>query len=235
MPGGVRDVRELGSVLRRFCWFLLPPGTEVKKKKGSGQKQVYLVRLGPKTGTFYNQVKSAPYEPWHRSKAHCTCLWPDEAQVHPTLSTLLEFQLFFCRFLAYQRPSIVPPYASYLPYECRPLHSPHPTPRHASNTRICLHTSAEIHTYQVRHTGANLHHGHRRQCVSDSAASEIEVDSIYSILLVRCRSFVQPPRSRQIRVLLVCRGVGCGEWRVSPYVGIRVWSMRWNYGGSLID
>ena len=50
---------------------------------GSDQKQVYLVRLGPKTATLYNYVKSAPYEPCHWSKADCTCCWPDEAQAHP--------------------------------------------------------------------------------------------------------------------------------------------------------
>ena len=42
------------------------------------------------------------------------------------------------------------------PYECRragsPTTPPPPTPRHTSNERICLHTSAET---QIRHTDTN--------------------------------------------------------------------------------
>ena len=53
----------------------------------SGRKQVH------------SKIKSsAPYEPCHWSKARCTCFWPDKAQVHPSLSTLLDFQLFFVVF-----------------------------------------------------------------------------------------------------------------------------------------
>ena len=53
-----------------------------------------------------------------------------------------------CRFIANQRPSIVPPYVPHTNADGRgdPLHPSHPTPRHTSNTRTCLHTSAEIHT-----------------------------------------------------------------------------------------
>ena len=50
-----------------------------------------------------------------------------------------------CPFLTNQRPSIVPPCAR-MAWFGDPLHSSHPTPRHTSNTRICLHTSAQIHT-----------------------------------------------------------------------------------------
>ena len=45
-----------------------------------------------------NKVKNAPYELCHRSKVRCTCFRPDKAQVHPRLSTLLDFQLFFVVF-----------------------------------------------------------------------------------------------------------------------------------------
>ena len=127
-------------------------------------------------------------------------MWPDKAQVHPSSSSLLEFQLF--------RPSIGPPYAPHTNADVRgdPLHAPHPTSRHTSNTRICLHTSAEVHRHDIRipicTMGADS---------SASAASEIEVGSICP-----SRSFARPPRSTQIHVLLVWRGEGCGGWRGLP-------------------
>ena len=54
-----------------------------------------------------------------------------------------------------------------------PLHPSHPTPRHTSNTRICLHTSAEIHTYDTLMPICTMATGG-----SVSAASEIEEGSI---------------------------------------------------------
>ena len=55
-----------------------------------------------------------------------------------------------------------------------------------------------------------MHHGHRRQ---SSAASEIEVCLIYATT----QEIRAAAAKRQIRVLLVWRGVGCGGWRgVSP-------------------
>ena len=145
------------------------------------------------------------------------------------MPTLLDVQLFFCRFLAHQRPSIVPPYALHTNADVRgdPLHPPQSTPRHTSNTRICLHTSAEIHRYDIR-TDTNLHHGHRRQCVS----------------CIRSRGRLDLPyddggasRGRHRQTDTCVAGVAwCGMWRaeVPPYVGIRIGGIGWNFGGSLI-
>ena len=129
---------------------------------GSGQKQVYLVRLGPKRGTFENQVISAPCGPCHWSKAHCTRFGRIK-HTHPSLSTLLDFQLFFVVFCQSKRPSKFHPICS--PYECqrtgRPLHPSqphttpyiraHPTPRriYEQRTYLCLHASAEIEIRQL--------------------------------------------------------------------------------------
>ena len=88
--------------------------------------------------------------PCHWSKAYCTCFWPDAAQVHRILSTLLDFQLIFVVFLANQRSSIVPPYTP----QRMPTHGENPstlhTPHHVMGatqvSAYCLHTSAEIDT-----------------------------------------------------------------------------------------
>ena len=53
-----------------------------------GQKQVHTL----------NQVKNAPHESCHWSKTHCTCFCPIKPQAHLSLSTLLDFQLFFFVF-----------------------------------------------------------------------------------------------------------------------------------------
>ena len=108
-----------------------------------GQKQVHTL----------NQVKNAPHESCDWSRPHCTCFCLFKPQVHLSLSTLLDFQLFFCRFLANQRPSIVPPYAPHTNADVRgdPLHPPQPTPhyapRHTSNTRIhvCSYLCPRLH------------------------------------------------------------------------------------------
>ena len=190
---------------------------------------MYLVRLGPKTGASYNQAKSAPYEPCHWSKAHCTCFWPYKARVQSSLPTLLDFQLFFCRFFANQRPSIVPPYGPHTNADVRgDPHTPHPTPRHTRNTRIRLRTSTETR-YNIRIPICTLT---TDGCAS--AASEIEVGSIYPTL-----QELRAAAAKQATCLACC---WCGVvWDakiggISPYVGIRVLvgSIGWNYGGSLI-
>ena len=100
--------------------------------KGSGQKQVHVVLSGPKTGTFYNQFKNAPYEPCHWSKAHCTCFRSDKAEVHPSLYTLIDFQLFF--FSYFSQPEALHNSILCSPYQCRrtggpsPPSTPHTTP-----------------------------------------------------------------------------------------------------------
>ena len=136
----------LGLGFTRACWRSFGITSYLENEAGtllffkcSSQKQVYLVRLGPTTGTFYKQVKSTPYESCHWSKAHCTCYWPDKAQVHPSLSTLLDFQLFFAAFLGNQMPSIVPPYAPHTNADVRGDPSTLDTPHHAKRaTRFCL-------------------------------------------------------------------------------------------------
>ena len=77
-----------------------------------------------------------------------------------------------CPFLTNQRPSIVPPCAR-MAWFGDPLHSSHPTPRHTSNTRICLHASAEIHTYDTWMPICTM-----ATCGRASAVSGIDVGSI---------------------------------------------------------
>ena len=114
--------------------------TYMAKKKGQGPKTGIPVRLGPKTGTYQNQVKNATHEPCHWPKAHCTCFWPDKAQVHPSCLLCLTFNCFLSFFSQSKRPSVFPPYAPHTNADVRgdPLHPPHPTPRHTSYIRICL-------------------------------------------------------------------------------------------------
>ena len=126
--------------------------------------------MGPKTETFYTQVKSAPYETCHWSKAHCTCFWPDKAPVNPSLSTLLDFQLFlsFCSESEMLHSSTLCPL-----YECQrtgrppPPSTSHTTPNkyRTSKTRIPPPRYIDT-TYSGLLIHTNLHHGHRRQCGS---------------------------------------------------------------------
>ena len=64
---------------------------------------------------------------------------------------------------------------------------------------------------------------------SGSAASEFEVGSIYPTM----QEGLCAAAAKQADTC-VAGGV-CGMWRVeiSPYVGIRIGSIEWNYGGSL--
>ena len=95
-----------------------------------GQKQVHTL----------NQVKNAPHESCDWSRPHCTCFCLFKPQVHLSLSTLLGFQLFFVVFSqseALHSCTLCPP------YKCRRTGRPSPpfaprTPRHTSDTRICL-------------------------------------------------------------------------------------------------
>ena len=75
-----------------------PMQTHVQVKKGHWPTTGTPGPFGVQAGTFENQVKNAPHEPCHWSKAHCTWFWPDTAQVHPSLFTLLDLQLFFVVF-----------------------------------------------------------------------------------------------------------------------------------------
>ena len=51
-----------------------------EKKKVSRQKQVYLVPLVPKTGTFQNQVQITRPEPCDWLASHRTCFWLEKAR-----------------------------------------------------------------------------------------------------------------------------------------------------------
>ena len=100
--------------------------------------------------------------------------WPDKTQVHQSLSTLLDFQLFFCRFLANQRPSIVPPYAPRTNADVRET----PSTSHAIRAaHVSAYAPPPRHidtTYLVRISTCTMA---TDDCAS--AASEIEVGSIY--------------------------------------------------------
>ena len=112
-------------------------------------KDRYLVRFGPKTNTFYNQVKIAPCEPCHLSKAHCTCFGTDKAHVHPILSTLLDSQLFF--FVVFTQSEALHSSTLCPPYECgrsgRPPPPPttHTTP-YEQHTHLPTHLRRETDT-----------------------------------------------------------------------------------------
>ena len=106
-----------------------------------------------------------------------------------------------------------------------PHHPLHPTPRHTSNTRICLHTSAEIHPYDTRTAIFNM-----ATDGSASAASEIEVGFIYRTMQeFRAAAAKQADKC-------VAHVAWSDMWRVegvSPYVGIRIGGIGWSCGRSL--
>ena len=98
------------------------------------------------------------------------------------------------------------------PCECRRTGSPPPpstshTPHHTSNTCICLHTAAEIHRHEIRIQFAPW---------PQTAVRQLHPKSRNAPSILRCWRFARPPRSRQIRVLLVWRGVRCGGWEGLP-------------------
>ena len=148
-----------------------------EKIKGSGQKQVpvYLVRLGLKTGTFQNHVKSALYQV------------PIFGRMKPRYTRVCLLCLTFkCFFVVFQ-PIRGPPSFDPMPPIRMPTYGETPstlhTPHHAIRaTHVCAHTPPPRY-----------------------------IDTTYGYYP---RSFARPPRSRQIPVLLVWRGVG--GWRGSP-------------------
>ena len=85
------------------------------------------------------------------------------------------------------------------------LHTPHTTP-YTSHTRICLHTSAEtryIHTYDIRIPICTM----AADCGA-SAASEIEVGSIYPTIRELCAAAAKQADT------CVAGVAWCGMWRV---------------------
>ena len=102
------------------------------------------------------------------------------------------------------------------------------TPHHAIRaTRVCVHSSAEIRTYDIRAPIRNL-----TTDGSASAASEIEVGSIYPTM-----PELRAAAVKQADNACVARVVWCGIWRVegvSLYVGIRIGRIGWKHGGSLM-
>ena len=176
---------------------------------GSGQKQVYRVCSGPKKNRCIpNSSKKRTLRALPLPKAHCTCFGADKAQVHPSLSTLLGFQPFLSFFSQLKRPSGVPPYAPHTNANVRgdSLHPPHPTPRHTSNTRICLHTSAEIQRDDIRMPTCTM-----ATDGSASAASEIEEGSIHPTM-----QQLRAAAAKRAKQADTCAaGVAwCGMWRV---------------------
>ena len=88
--------------------------------------------------------------------------------------------------------------------------TPHTT-RHTSNTRICLHTSAEIHPYSIMRIRT-------RTMATDgraSAASEIEVGSIYPTTQ-KLRVAAAAKQADMCVACVATRCVGCEGWRGSP-------------------
>ena len=153
-------------------------------------------------------------------EAHCTCFGAEKAQVHPTLSTLLDVQPFFCRFLANQRPSIVPPYAphTYAGIRGDPLYPS------ASHTTPC-----EQHMYLTSNLRRDRYDIQVPICTmatdaSASAASEIEVGSICP-KMQELRAAAARQADTCIQRLLVRHGVRCGAGlpvRRHSYRGCRV-------------
>ena len=147
--------------------------------------------MGPKTGipgpfraqnryilkSSHNRTLS--YEPCYWSKAHCTCFWPDKAQVHRVCLLCLTLNCFLS-FLS-QSEAL---HSSTLctPYESRRTGRPPPPSirRHTSDTRICLYTSAEIHRDDIGIPTCTM-----ATDVSASAACEIEVGLIYPTMQTR--------------------------------------------------
>ena len=196
-------------------------GTQHSLEMGSGQKQVYLVRLGPKTGTYYNQVKSAPYQPC-RSKAHCTCFWRIKLRYTRVCLLSIDFQLFFFVFSqseALHSSTLCPPYG------CRRTGGP-PPPSTPRTTPYEQHAYLPTHfrraTY-IRYADTNLHHGHMATDGCASAASEMEVGSIYPTCITCC----------WCGVVWDAEGGGGLYVRRHSYYRRRH-TIGWNCGGSLI-
>ena len=64
--------------------------------QGRGQKQVYLVRSGPETGPYLNQVEEAPHEPCRWSTTHCALFCSKKGTLD--VSSPLYFKLFYSFF-----------------------------------------------------------------------------------------------------------------------------------------
>ena len=95
---------------------------------------------GQKQVRYY--IKSEAY---HASPAICPeRIAPYFCRITPRYIRVGLLNLIFNRFLSF----LSLPYAPHTNAEVRgdPLHSSRPKPRHTSNTRICLHASADIHT-----------------------------------------------------------------------------------------
>ena len=112
---------------------------------GSGQKQVRLVRLGPKTGNVLKSSQKCTHEPRHWSITRCL-FYQDKVQAHPRLPTLLDLQLFLFR----SQSEILHSSTLYAPYtnaDARgdPLrvHNPHHATK-ATHVSACLAAAAQI-------------------------------------------------------------------------------------------
>ena len=119
----------------------------------------------------------------------------------------------------------VSPYAPQTNADVRgdPLHPPHPTPHAIGVTHVsayCLHTSAEIHRYDIRIA----------ICTMATDGSRLpHPKSRYAPSMRRRRKFVRPPRSRQIRVCCSCGVV----WVVKGGGGLPV--HRHSYRGHRVE
>ena len=138
----------------------------------------YLVRLGPKTGTFLNQVKSAPYEPCHWSRAHLagqslgTLEFVFSAWFRPRLS-------LFSQSEALHSSTLCPPYEWWGTGEPASPSTPHTTP-YEQHTYLPTHLRRDIYIPGTTH-GYKLHHGHRRQrdsCIRNRGKLDLSYDEL---------------------------------------------------------
>lgn len=155
--------------------------------------------MGPKAGTYF-KIKStnSPHEPCHWSKTRCPCFCRIEPRYKYTriCLTLLDFQLFFCRFFSQSEalhnctlcPFIrMPTYGETL----STLHPPHLTPYMYACTPPPRYIQY-IRTTYIRIYGYELPVAPWPD-TSSSATPGIEVGSIYPILLsIQPRNFVRP-------------------------------------------
>ena len=130
------------------------------------------------------------------------------------MSALLDFKLILVVLLANQRPSIVSPYAPETNVDVRgnpsTLHTPHHVIGVTHVSAYCLYTSAEIHTYDYEY---------RYQFApwpQMAVVCRIQNRGMLDLCYDAGSSCGRREAGRNVRVLLVWRGVGCGGWRGSP-------------------
>ena len=189
-------------------------GTPTKKYGQRRKTVIYamLSVLGPKEGNTNIEPKTHPTSPAMVYKA-LRLFQPYKPWCAGELSTLVDFQIYLC-FFRNQRSSIYPPYAPYMNADVRgdpsTLHIP-PNATRPTHVPACFAAAARSSVFvgQIEPTS-----------IPDTA------DALPHVAMVQIGIHVSyvcisAEACRQIRVLLVWRGVGCEEWRGSPNHAIR--------------